>query len=253
MHDAGMPWTPAQLSGLVLWLDANKGVTSNAGTGTVSAWADQSGKGNNFSQATGGNQPIVHPTGLNGLPIISFMSAFDNYLSIEPCPMSLTFGTGDFLVMEVVSYANTPSGDQNTGYAALYVPSPSSGLFGNDDLAMGGANGAVRAQINGTGNFVDSTGTMFNDGNFHVIGMQRSSTTFTVHADSNLGTGTTIPATADLTAGTIGVFIGGRVPSEGANQALAGSIAEVVAVNTTVDLVDIANLTSYFQTKYNLP
>ena len=254
-HDAATDaaqWTPADLNGLVLWLDAAKGVTANAGTGAVSAWADQSGKANTFSQATGLNQPSLQKNVLNGLPVIEFLQTFDNYLSIQPLPTSLTFGTGDFLIMEVVAYSNTPSSSQDIGYAALYVPSPSSGLFGNDNLATP-PNASIRAQVNGTGNFVDSASTTFNDGNYHIIGMQRTSTSLVVHADSNLGTGATIPATADLTSGSIGAFIGGRIETEGANQALQGTIAEVVAVNTTVGLSDLVSLTQYFQAKYKLP
>ena len=52
--NAYLPYAP------ILWLDAMKGITLN-GT-TVSAWADQSGNGNDCSQATAGKQPLYVPT-----------------------------------------------------------------------------------------------------------------------------------------------------------------------------------------------
>lgn len=51
----GASFTPTSLSGCVLWLRADLGVTLNGST--VSAWADQSGSGNHVSQGTAANQP----------------------------------------------------------------------------------------------------------------------------------------------------------------------------------------------------
>jgi hypothetical protein len=45
---------PTRLSGLILWLDAAKGITIATG---VSQWDDQSGAGNHATQGTGANQP----------------------------------------------------------------------------------------------------------------------------------------------------------------------------------------------------
>lgn len=54
-QDAAPIWTPAKLPNLALWLRADLGITLNGSK--VSAWADQSGNANNFSQANGANQP----------------------------------------------------------------------------------------------------------------------------------------------------------------------------------------------------
>jgi hypothetical protein len=61
-------WDPAMLSGLVLRLRADTGVTQSAGL--VSAWADlSSGSGITVTQATGGNQPTWLSNGWpNGNP-----------------------------------------------------------------------------------------------------------------------------------------------------------------------------------------
>lgn len=50
-------FTPSSISGLKLHLDATRGVTVDSAN-KVSAWADQSGQGNNASQATTSKQPL---------------------------------------------------------------------------------------------------------------------------------------------------------------------------------------------------
>ena len=52
-------------SGLQLWLNADVGITTNA-SGQITAWADQSGLGNNATQPTVGSAPIIAPASLNG-------------------------------------------------------------------------------------------------------------------------------------------------------------------------------------------
>jgi hypothetical protein len=68
----GQPWNPHALSGLILWLRTDIGITLNAGN--VSAWADQSGAGNSVTQATPGNQPaFVASGGPNNVPYLSLV------------------------------------------------------------------------------------------------------------------------------------------------------------------------------------
>jgi hypothetical protein len=73
----GGSFTPTSLSGCVLWLRADLGVTLNGST--VSAWADQSGNGNNASQGTAASQPTYNATtGPGGtLPGITFDGTSD--------------------------------------------------------------------------------------------------------------------------------------------------------------------------------
>lgn len=68
---SGGVFTPKALSGLVLWLRGDLGITLNGST--VSAWADQSGQGQNLVQATGANQPTFSAADVtyNNRPLIS--------------------------------------------------------------------------------------------------------------------------------------------------------------------------------------
>ena len=63
----GAPFSPANLSGLSLWLKADAGVTTSGSN--VTAWADQSGNGKNM---TSGVNPIFVNGVKNGKPALSF-------------------------------------------------------------------------------------------------------------------------------------------------------------------------------------
>ena len=66
---SGTIFSPLSLSGLVLWLRADLGVTLNGGN--VSDWADQSGNGEDFSAVTD-EQPLFVASAINGKPGVDF-------------------------------------------------------------------------------------------------------------------------------------------------------------------------------------
>jgi hypothetical protein len=65
----GAPFSPADISGLSLWLKADAGVTLSGSD--VTAWADQSGNGNNASSEEGTRPTLVSNT-LNSKPVLRF-------------------------------------------------------------------------------------------------------------------------------------------------------------------------------------
>ena len=86
------------VSGLKLRLDASLGIT---GSSTVSAWADQSFKGdNNFVQATSGSQPTLTASNssFNNKPTIDFDGSNDNMTCTFPTAL-----TGDCSVYIVTN------------------------------------------------------------------------------------------------------------------------------------------------------
>ncbi|MBS1638150.1 MAG: T9SS type A sorting domain-containing protein [Bacteroidetes bacterium] len=95
---------PAGIGGTstnMLWLKADVGVTNATNNASVSAWNDQSGNGNNVSQATGNSQPIYQTGIINGFPAI----LFDN-----------NNGTNDKL-----QGADSPTLDNTSGYTFFTV------------------------------------------------------------------------------------------------------------------------------------
>ena len=67
-------FSPRQLTGLTLWLDADEGVTVATG---VSLWEDQSTTGNDMVQGTPALQPSLVPNDINSLPVIQGDGADD--------------------------------------------------------------------------------------------------------------------------------------------------------------------------------
>jgi len=64
-------WTPAQITGIDTYFDANKGVTTSAGA--VTTWVDQSANAASFTQGTGGNRPTQVANAFGTLPCIRYV------------------------------------------------------------------------------------------------------------------------------------------------------------------------------------
>lgn len=116
---------PASISDLGLWISADSGAYTDAGTTlatngqTVQQWNDRSGNGNHFSQGTGASRP-TYVTGVqNGLPAIRFAGDFMTNSSIV--------GTTGRTVFAVVKGADT------TGANLRFFTSNSAnaGVYGN--------------------------------------------------------------------------------------------------------------------------
>lgn len=61
-HVVGNGFVPTDIGGCVLWLRSDLGITQSGGL--VSSWADQSGSGNDFIQATDSKKPVWYANGL---------------------------------------------------------------------------------------------------------------------------------------------------------------------------------------------
>ena len=60
-------------SGLVLWLDGSDGATiTTDGSGNIQQWSDKSSAGNDATQPTAANRPVLNATALNGRPAVRF-------------------------------------------------------------------------------------------------------------------------------------------------------------------------------------
>jgi len=68
----GVPFSPADLSGLSLWLKADAGVSLSGSD--VTTWADQSGNGRNASPVNVASYPTFNSSDLNSKPTISLSS-----------------------------------------------------------------------------------------------------------------------------------------------------------------------------------
>ncbi len=98
------PFTPLDLgAALVSWHRADAGVTLN-GT-TVSSWADQSGNGRTFSQATASRQPLYEAAGFNSLPSFLFDGTTDWMSMAHPTVLDGSTGMVVALSIQPISRA----------------------------------------------------------------------------------------------------------------------------------------------------
>ena len=58
-------------NGLRLWLEADAGVVHDQ-SGKISVWQDQSGLGNDATETSGSQQPLLVDDSINGLPTVHF-------------------------------------------------------------------------------------------------------------------------------------------------------------------------------------
>ncbi len=72
-------FSPLDISGCIVWLDASDASTITKASDLVSQWNDKSGEANHIAQGTGTNQPLWVDSVQNGLPIIRF-DGTDNFM-----------------------------------------------------------------------------------------------------------------------------------------------------------------------------
>jgi len=149
-------FVPTNLPGCVLWLRADLGVTLN-GT-TVSAWADQSGNGNNVSQSTGSAQPTFNnvDSSYNGKSTFSFVSANSQALTgtftkTQPFTIVLVGHSTNSLLNDEFIFGGSGVGiwtasisDEVTSYAGS-VLAAANGTAGTPALMAATFNGATSA------------------------------------------------------------------------------------------------------------
>jgi len=255
---------PKSLSGLVLWLRGDLGVTST-NANVVSAWKDQSGNANDATETRDGLQPTLVASGIHGLPTIHFAStassqAFSGFQGNDLLiadSATMEWGTGDFLVEVVGRYTNDPTSQTHDAFAALYIaiygpPNTATmglGLYGNvwkepNDLAT---SSAIEAYVWGQSP-ATSSGTGYNNGAPHVFAIQRVGTTLSVRVDGAQAGSQTI-GSVDL--GKPGGRLGGCENAQA--QRLEGDISEVIAVNGTIANGDLSSLEGYLKSRYAIP
>jgi hypothetical protein len=235
-------WAPSRLPGLVCWLDAAKGVT---GTTSVSAWADQSGDGNNAANG-GTGQPSLVPSAVNGHPTVRFTGSAagtnGQSLTIADAP-SLQWGTGDFLVAAVVRESNSSGGN-----GVLWNKQALANPYAGPALWVGFGT-SFGAEVNYANYFEGAAVT--NDGNPHIALMQLVTGTLYLRIDgAQSGTPLTPAPAVDVSAAGKAVTLGANVSEA---QALDGDIAEIVAVKGTTSPTDRSMLEAYLKAKYNTP
>ena len=208
---SGASFTPASISGLQLWLDANDTATITHSGGSVSQWNDKSGNGYHATQGTGSNQPTTNTRTINGRNVLDFVAGL-SYMSL-PSGM-LSFGVNDWTHIVVLATDTTVSAQRvisgiGTGAALTH------GVFYHT------ANIANARQ--GVGISASSSGGL--NTNVNVLAGRRSGSTLQAYLNGNEFSGSSASAVNDtLTAFTIG----------STTTTVDGRIAEILSYSRSI-------------------
>jgi hypothetical protein len=230
---------------LQLWLDAADVSTIAESSGAVSQWDDKSGNGYNVVQATGANQPKTGLVAQNGLNVIDF-DGNDNLR--RATATGLGRNVIGLTVYTVVKY-DSLSGNRAIIQAATGASSTIT-RFSVSSVAsafvVGGrtldANSfvSVSSSAKSTGVWYSQTGVfdyantdLFQYVNGSVDGSTTSFQTATTTSDTE---------SQNLVIGNVATF----------NQALDGSIAEIIVYHSAHDPLQRATVLGYLNNKWRL-
>lgn len=144
-------------SGLLCWLKGDNGVISSGGT--VSAWLDGSGNGNNATQTNSSNQPGLTASSIGGLPTITFNGSNQSF--------NLASGFSDFtngMTMFVVANP-IAAGDNNTIIDLLAGASNLNGRI----VLWEPTTSQLRLELRSAAGAVSSLNGIFQMGNFQLM------------------------------------------------------------------------------------
>lgn len=234
-------FSPTDITGLILWLDANTistlwqdsaRTTQVAADGDpVGAWDDRSASGYNFTQATSASRPTYRTGGINSLPTLDFDGSDDclekSYVAgLNPAALT------HFLVVRVQGGA----GNYRAPWGSIDGTVSKGWNFyadnGNTWVAQSRPGGSVSADA----------ATVDQD----IVLRAR------ISAASNrfkTGSGTEQSGTPTYTQNNDGIsYVGANAASFKFN----GYISEILLYDSELGTTDLSSLTTYFSDKYGL-
>ena len=251
------PFTPLDLPGCTLWLDAaDQRTMTFSGTSNITTWSDKSGVNNSLSNTTG-NPPYF--TTYNGYQTISFrgsMATTSNALSnqtfsVAPANISI------FLVTQELNNGNYGSANQYPGILTIF-PNPLSGSDYLNGLAIdGGNNSTVIMEVYGGGSTNTQTTGMGYSGSgftpYKVYSFTNTSNVMTAYGNGTLW-GTT---TFNYNTTNVGIVLGMRflanvITSTTNASAYDGNISEILIYNNALGEAQRQQVEGYLAAKWGL-
>lgn len=227
-------------AGLQLWLNADVGVTTNA-SAQVTAWADQSGLGNNATQPTVTSSPIYAPNSLNGHATLRVSGS--QYMEV-PNANGIDNLLNDVTILGVVNYDNL------SGYRG-FMSKCTGGVGSPFDFWSNASVYAGRTEFclgNGTTTAFTLSTIALPVGVYNVMGFRwKDGITDQFLNDFNIGSAGNTAATAN---GATNLRIGRR--QDGTVQ-LVGNLAELLIYKPALSDADMYNvINNYLKIKYAL-
>jgi len=224
----GVGFQPTQMNGLVGWWRADQGVSLD-NAGNVQSWSDISGNGNNASQGTLANRPVLVPSdpGYNGQPTVQFTKASTQSLALQKImpsqPMTCV------VVGESTSGATQQQffGDSVNNVTGPYWTGATWAMFaGSNVSALGPYANANGRSLCMAAVFNVASSALYINNSSGSVGAGSAGATSPSGVESLGGTGT----------GTI---------------TLNGKIAEIMFFNRPLSQVELSWLFQYLASRYN--
>jgi hypothetical protein len=245
--DATGPWTPAQIKGLVLWLD---GDTATADVnGRVATWSDKSGVHNDGTTAVDAQKPVLltGASGLNTHQALHFDGAATFMTIAEKASLKWT----QSFVIEAVFRRIEAS-----GAPIFWKSSASAGVFmsmGTENVTPSVSFPQVAINVSGYGLPTDNN-IVFPVGVPHRAraAFDASSSTISLQLDKLAPVTRVVapPGVAAYDAPGVDVLLGKQPIT---NRYLKADIGELIAIaGAAVDPADVTMLQSYLDAKYGL-
>ena len=212
------PFTPTDIAGCVLWLDADQIIGLNDGD-SVTTWEDMSTNSKDATQSDAAKKPTYETNEINNLPVVRFAGPF-HFLSTPSITMtSMTI----FAVLKATG-SGYPISFQNES---------------NENALIYG--------------FVGGTLEIYNNPRLQ-IGNITTWKYISVTRESGVGTTTYLNGSQTNTSGSVWTTNTGTI-SIGRNFAgdyWQGDFAEIVIYDTALNATDRESVETYLATKYNL-
>ena len=233
-------FSPADYSGLALWLQADTINGFSDGNAITSDWNDDSNNGNNATPAA--NQPLYRDTmGPNSQPWVEFISASGQHFTL-PNFMNFTEPT---IFLVVFGSNTTIFADQGLGSQTFRI----NGNGGRFQLRIDDADGDFitnGAQITYTASDLSN----WSIGSFRITG-------YTIDSYENGGNlGMTTPTGSNMLYDPTTIWNDGDQPHLGADSVGGntwnGGIAEVILFNRSVSDSERARIECYLSRKYSI-
>ncbi len=233
----GVPISPLPAN-LMLWLDADKGITTS-GT-AVTSWADQSGNGKN---ATGGTSPslVASNPAFNNLPTVNFNGS-SQYMNVD-----LAFLAGSAYTIFAVTAKNSSS-------TPAYFLGNSTGSNSGNSALQCGWRGDTTLRLAQYNNDLDGNGPAFTGSELASLyggKLDKSTGHHLYYNDAQIASNANTTALSSSNSGTLGrVYIqqGQSFP----NNYFNGDIGEILVYNAALSDADRQAVDAYLNGKWAL-
>ncbi len=227
------PFSPSDIPGLILWLDASDASTIQQSGGFVSQWSDKSGAGNHATQATGSRQPQTGVATINGQNALA-LDGVDDGLSL-PASLYDLLGSSPVTVF-VVGQSN------NVGDATQTFLSGNVGSFRRHGIYTTAAN----YNYFNRSSLAPTMITQARDAAPHLMGFYRDGTQLVPWLDGIIGNNIANSEDIVLTSLTIGAN------STFASERLNGCAGAIYIFNRALTNAELNQMSGYIAAKWSL-